>query len=709
MKQRNTVPAGAAANLRQAFLPSRAIRVYRRCRAAETLPAPRAKEDKHGMETPRLLGIKTPLGEGAFTLVKLSVTEELGLPYVIEAEVLGTNPELLPQDMLTKEITCTITQRNGDAPLVRHFNGVVASFSRIAPGAAGRMVYRLVAVPKLWQLGLRRNCRIFQDKTAKQIITEVLQDHGLPEPTWNMAKAEAIPYCTQFNETDLAFVSRLLEEHGLTLYFTQAAGGQEACVAGNTQAFPLAEQSEVRAVHDDPGLLSFGGWRRTNRARGFMTKFEDMDEERSKPADKLTEQRATRTYIDEPSMWGGGEDFLWPGGMSTRPGNTPAEFAMAAQEAASEEYAASSLDPRYIAGSRLFVSVVKEDGSAPKRQYIVSGVRHQAVDNSTLVAGAGAVEHYHAALTLVLAGRVYVPQARHPRPVMAGLQSAKVTGPAGEKIHVDAHGRVKVKFRWDRLGKDDDTSSCFVRVMQSAAGAWGGTWFLPRVGDEVLVAFLEGDPDRPVVVGSVYSKDAQPPFKPGSNKAQSGISTRSYKSDAAADANVLRFEDKKGSEEVLVHAQKDLTVEVENDEKRDVGNDQTETIKNKRSVTIDQSDDILTLKQGNRTITIKMGNQDTTVEMGNVSLTLSMGNESHKLKMGNFELKCDLGAITLEAMQSITLKVGQSSVVVDQMGVTTKGMMIQSEAQLLHKTKTLMLQEKADALAQIEGGIVLIN
>ena len=292
---------------------------------------------------------------------------------------------------------------------------------------------------------------------------------------------------------------------------------------------------------------------------------------------------------------------------------------------------------------------------------------------------------------------------------MAGMHSAKVTGPAGEKIHVDEFGRIKVKFRWDRAGKDDDTSSCWMRVMQSVAGSWGGAWCLPRVGDEVLVAFLDGDPDRPLVVGSVYGKDAPPPFKLPANKSQSGYLTRSYKSDSAADANMLRFEDKKGAEEIRVHAQKDMIAEVENDETRTVGHDQVETIQNSRTVTVKDADDTLTLEKGSRTETIKMGSDTLSIDMGNRSTTLKMGNDTTELKMGNLSIKCALGAVTIEAMQSITLKVGQSTVVIDQTGVTVKGMMIQQEAQLLHKVKTLMLQEKADALATIEGGLVMIN
>jgi len=236
-------------------------------------------------------------------------------------------------------------------------------------------------------------------------------------------------------------------------------------------------------------------------------------------------------------------------------------------------------------------------------------------------------------------------------------------------------------------------------VAQAAAGAWGGTWFLPRVGDEVLVAFLDGDPDRPVVTASVYSKSAKPPFSPQANRTQSGISTRSSKGGSKDDANVLRFEDKKGSEHVFLHAQKDLNVEVENDETRAIDHDQTETIKNARTVTIQDSNDTLTLEKGNRS---------TTLNKGNDSLTLKQGNESHALQLGNLTMKCDAGSMTFEAMQKITLKVGPSTIELSPSGITIKGPMITSEAQGVHTLKGAMIDAKAQGMAQIDGGGMVI-
>jgi type VI secretion system secreted protein VgrG len=658
----------------------------------------------------RLLTIASPLGDGALTVTRLSATEELGLPYAVEVDVLGAD-SILPSNLLTQPITVTVWQRAGDQDVKRHFHGLVAQFERLGPGPSQLEAYRLVAVPGIWRLGLKRNCRVFQGKTAQEIVNTILAEHDQPTPTWGiLPDLQAIDYCTQFNETDLHFVSRLLEEHGLTYYFTHSESSHTLCISSTAPGFPSFEGGDVKATQSHPEFFDLRDWRRLNRARTAGTDFHDMDGERSQPSVVLSKSSDTRVYADEPSMWSAGKRYRWPGGMSTRPGVDPAKIAMASEENASENYGASALDPRFVPGARMNVGVIFEDGSEASEQYVVTAMRHAAEDASRLGAGSGGLETYSGLLTLVKASRDWMPQPQHERPVMAGLYSATVTGPQGEKIHVDEFGRIKIRFRWDRLGPDDDASSIWVRAMQAAGGAWGGTWFLPRVGDEVLVAFLDGDPDRPIVTGAVYGKDAKPPFEPGTNKAQSGIRTRSYKSDSDEDANILRFEDKKDSEEVLLHAQKNLTVEVEHDETRTVQNARTATIKDSHdTLTVETGNRITTVKTGNDTHTVETGNRSATIKKGNESVTVEMGNESHAIKMGNMTVKCDLGSITLEAMQSITLKVGQSSVVVDQMGVTVKGMTITQEAQLMCKSKGVMVQEEASAMVQVQGGIVMIN
>jgi type VI secretion system secreted protein VgrG len=689
------------------------------------------------MADSRLLLINTPLGADALVVTRLHVRETLGVPYRIEVDVLAADGALLPSSLLTKEIGVTVTQTVDGSEKKRHFHGLVAEFMTLGPGPGGLAAYRLVAVPALWRLGLKRNCRIFQAKSAKDIVDAIIAEHGLPAASWGILPTlEALPYCTQFNESDLHFVSRLLEEHGMSYYFSHTASAHTLHISATAPGFPAFEGGDVVAKAVTTNFLELGQWRRANRARTASMLLEDMDGERSQPSVVQSKTSDTRTYAGEPAMWTAGKVYRWPGGMATRPGLDPAAVEMGAHESGSESFSATAMDPRYVAGARVSVGVLAEDGTEVRKSYVVTTAEHVATDASRLTAGSGGTESYAGSLTLVAAARTWMPAREHRRPIMTGLYSAKVTGPSGEKIHVDEFGRIKIKFRWDHLGADDDTTSCWVRVAQSAAGAWGGTWFLPRIGDEVLVAFLDGDPDRPIVTGSVYGKDYKPPFEPGTNPAQSGIRTRSHKSDSAEDANILRFEDKKDSEEVFLHAQKDLNVEVEHDETRKIDHDQTETIKNARTVTVKESHDTLTVEQGNRVTTVKQGNdthtvetgnreatiktgndttsvdtgnREATIKTGNETVTVNTGNASHTIKMGNMTIKCSLGSITLEAMQSITLKVGGSTLVVDQSGVTIKGPMITEVAQGMHKTKAPMVQVDADGMVMVKGGIVMLN
>ena len=266
---------------------------------------------------------------------------------------------------------------------------------------------------------------------------------------------------------------------------------------------------------------------------------------------------------------------------------------------------------------------------------------------------------------------------------MAGLHSAIVTGPAGEEIHCDEYGRVKVHFLWDRVGKRDDTSSCWVRVAQAYAGAWGGSQMLPRIKDEVLIAFVDGDPDRPVIIGSLYNAEQKPIYALPANKTQSGFRTRSSKGGGATNFNELRFEDKKGSEEVSFQAEKDFKLLTKNNRDEEVGN--------------------------NRTTIVTKGNDTLTVKMGNIATKASKGNISTLASVGNISVKAELGKVEINAMQSITLTCGASKIHMTPTGITLEAMQIDVKAKLMLNTEGLIATHKASAMMTIKGGLVLIN
>jgi type VI secretion system secreted protein VgrG len=257
------------------------------------------------------------------------------------------------------------------------------------------------------------------------------------------------------------------------------------------------------------------------------------------------------------------------------------------------------------------------------------------------------------------------------------------------------------------------------------AGKQWGAIHIPRIGQEVIVDFLEGDPDHPIIVGSVYNNDQMPPYTLPDNKTQSGIKSRSSTGGAAANYNEFRFEDKMGSEEILLHAEKDLTTEVEHDETRTVGTgigkpggnrtttiytDETKTVHGKETITIDgnqsttinQGNQSTELMQGNRTVTLDVGNQTTTLKMGNQSTTLNLGNQSTTLDVGNQSTTASVGSISMTAMTSITLTVGGNSITIDQSGITISGIMVTVSADAV-------LSASGDAMTQITGGIVMIN
>jgi type VI secretion system secreted protein VgrG len=333
------------------------------------------------------------------------------------------------------------------------------------------------------------------------------------------------------------------------------------------------------------------------------------------------------------------------------------------------------------------------------------------------------------------------PPRLTPKPMIHGMQTALVVGPSGEEIYTDKYGRVKVQFYWDREGKKDDKSSCWIRVGHPWTGKNWGAVHIPRIGQEVLVNHLEGDPDRPLITGMVYNAETMPPYSLPDNKTQSGIKTRSSKDGGSDNFNELRFEDKKGNEEVYFHAEKNFNRVVENNDtlkvgfdKKDDGNQsieifnnqdvkigtsqandgsQTVQVFNNQNVKIGTAqapDGSQTIEiWNNRNKTIKQGNETIVLEMGNRSTEIKMGNDELHLDMGNQTTKLDLGQSQTEAMQSIELKVGQSSIRLDQMGVTIKGMMISIEGQIMTEVKGMMTQIEGSAQLQAQGAITMIN
>jgi type VI secretion system secreted protein VgrG len=620
----------------------------------------------------RVLEIASPLGAKALTLRRLSVREAIGQPFLVTAEVISENMDLKPTALVGKAVTCSV--RVGHVEM-RHFHGIVRSFARLGPFGRGLAAYRLETVPRLWQLCRTSDCRIFQDKSVKDIASTIFGEHEVAPVRWGgSVPSQKRPYCVQFNETDLDFVQRLFDETGCGYYFAQAAGDHTLVVCGANADYPLVP-GDPQVVRDDREVHgALIQWRPGSALQPGRVAAQDFDG--LKPSSLLNAHAGTILGTPNASSF---EMYRWPGGQHVRPEGDLSKLGMEGFEAGADRVTASGNDPTVFAGGRLKVRPGL-DVMQPVT-WLVASVEHEAFDETHLSGGGGA--GYSNEITLQPADRPWRPSAPRPRPAMAGLHSAIVTGPAGEEIHCDEYGRVKVHFLWDRAGKRDDTSSCWVRVAQAYAGAWGGSQMLPRVKDEVLVGFVDGDPDRPVILGSLYNAESKPVYALPANKTQSGFRTRSSKSGSASNFNELRFEDKKGSEEVNFQAEKDFKLLTKNNRDEEVGN--------------------------NRTTVVTKGHDTLTVKMGNIATEASKGNISTVAKMGNISVKADLGKIELNAMQSITLTCGTSKIHMTPVGITLEAMQIDVKAKLMLNTEGVMANHKASALMIVKGGLVLIN
>jgi type VI secretion system secreted protein VgrG len=673
----------------------------------------------------RPLSLVTPLGEDAMLLVGMQAREAISqlFDYTFRVLFRGYKPLTFDQ-LLGQEVTASLTLATGQQ---RYFSGIV---NRITQGEKtsiqqdGEPVeylnYTLEVVPKLALLSRQSQSRIFQQKTVPDILKAVLT--GLDYKLDILGDFEPRDYCVQYRESDFQFASRLMEEEGIFYFFKHSSGGHQLIVANSPARHP--ELSPALIYDEAAGGSRAEGrivrWRKSQAIRsGKYTLWDHSFElpDKNLEAAKVTldsVQAGTVTHKLKLSANQALEQYDFPGGYARRfDGVSPSGGDQAS------ELQKIFTDNSRTVGLRMQEETARSiliEGSGNCEQmtagykftldrhysdngpYVITSVEH-TVDQPLKPSGGGDPFEYTSCFTCIPFALPFRPAQTTPVPAMHGVQTATVVGPSGEEIFTDKYGRVKVQFHWDRQGKDDADSSCWVRVASIWAGKQWGAIHIPRIGQEVVVSFLEGSTDEPIIVGSVYNAENMPPYTLPENKTQSGILTRSTLNGNDANFNQIRFEDKKGSEEVLFHAEKDLNSEIENDETRKVGHDRNTTIKNDETKTINDGNEKITLDKGDQTLTITSGKQTVTIQ-GNQSLTIQQGNQSTKI---------DLGKSETEAMQSIELKVGQSSVKLDQMGVTIKGMTIKIEGEIEVEVKGVMTKVNGDAMLILKGGMTMIN
>lgn len=650
----------------------------------------------------RFLALDTPLDSAGSDqlLARFDGEEGISRPYSFRLGFWSSNTNITANDLIGKEVTVTLSLEDGSP---RYFHGIVRHLQAGELSGRTSRFYQIEMVPYFRLLTERSNSRIFEQKSAPDIIAGILSEHGIKFDKSGIKAAHVTrEYCVQYRETDFNFVSRLMEEEGIFYFFQHQKSSHTMVLCDDATGYV------------NPGLdISYRSGTATGGATVLSWDHEyDFIPQRWVQTDYNFETPTASLDTNCPSQLNGGnyptkfEMFDYPGLYAKAPdGNTLTKYRMEEDEAIFNTVRAATICRALQSGGvfTLTHDIATESGNS----WVVASVRHNARDDTQInIAGQSAEgTEYSNDILALPSSVVFRPPRVTPKPYIHGLQTAVVTGPNGEEIYTDKYGRIQVTFFWDR----QTTASCWMRVAHGIAGRGWGMQYLPRVGHEVVVSFLEGDPDRPLVIGSVYNGDNAPPFTLPANKTQSGYMTRSSKNGAAADTNILRFEDLKGSEEVYLEAQKDYNCLVNNNHTLTVSADQTIKIKNNRTETVETGNDSVTVQQGNRSVTVSQGNDTHKIDQGNRTVTISMGNDDLEIKMGNQTTKVSLGSASTEAMQSIELKVGQNSITIDQMGVTIKGMTISIEGQLQTSLKGTMTQINGEAMLQLQGGITMIG
>jgi type VI secretion system secreted protein VgrG len=692
----------------------------------------------------RTIQLTTPLGANVLLATSFQGREAVSELFFFHLDAMTESTTPLAFDaLLGQSITVTLVLATGN----RYFNGIVIG---VTQGTREEVFtnYKLEIAPSVWTLTRNAQSRIFQQMAVPDILKKVFTGQQVTYQltgTYNPRE-----YCVQYRETDFDFASRLMEEEGI-FYFFQHTDSQNTLVLGDSpqvfQDLPIAP-TVIYDVFSGAGLADdrVAWWEKAQDLRSGKATLWDyefqMPDKNCMATSPVPATLEAGTITHKLSVGGNSafELYDYPGGFTKRYDGVSAsggdqsanlqdiftdnartvKIRMQQETARAMFIQGKASHAGFISGYNFTLSNHYSDNG----EFTLVSVEHDA--RQALATGDDEF-HYSNNFQAIPVALPFLPPRTTPQPFVHGPQTALVVGGPGDEIATDKYGRVKVQFHWDRIGTDDLSSSCWLRVATHWAGTQWGAIHIPRVGQEVIVAFLEGDPDQPIIVGSVYNADNMPPWTLPDNKTQSGIITRSTTGGSASNYNQIQFEDKKGSEQINVQAEKDLNTVVENNETRNVGssaaddgsrttviyNNETLTVtKGNQTTTVQQGDQSTEIKMGNQsnlvdmgnqtneikmgnqTETLDMGNQTTTLKMGNQSTTLNMGNQSTTLDLGNITTQCSLGSITLQAMQSITLQVGANQIVISMTGVTINGMMVSVEA---------------DAMCQIQGAITMIN
>lgn len=619
----------------------------------------------------RLVAITTPLEESELKLRQATISEALGQPFVIEAQLVCPNENLSFAQILGQNVTIRYEAEQNS----RYLNGIVTAFKQ-HENLQQNGFYTATVRPWLWLLSLSQHCRVFQQKSYPDIIKSVFDEMGFSDYQDKLnGQYQAQDYVVQFNETDFDFVSRIMQQEGIYYLFEHTNGKHTLVLvddsviledAGEVAYFELEEDSKHIGVE---GISQWENKQQLRTGGVSLSSFDFTTPSKNLDATTMDPQ------VDAISAY---QKYAYKGKYQERSaGEHYAKILMERENAAFEQKSLSGNNRNLFAGARFtLVDHSREDQNI---QYLITQYECE-LRADELISEKDKSEQQMLTFqaTAIPAKIKFRPKQTYQKPRMQGPQTATVVGKASEEIWTDKYGRIKVQFHWDRLGKADDASSCWIRVAQSMAGKNWGSIYIPRVGQEVLVEFLQGDPDQPIVVGCVYNGASLPPYELPAHAKKSGFKSRT--SAGGGNFNEIRFDDDKDAEQLFIHAAKNQDISVVNNCYETIGVDKHVNVKQDMFTKVENSrhEEVLTdqIEKVGKDFNLQIGGKEAKEVAQSQSLKVQqdraehIGGDASLNVTGDYYLKGT--NICIEASSNITLQVGGTYIAIESGGITVK-------------------------------------
>lgn len=665
------------------------------------------------MPTPPLV-FHCPLPAEDLLFESMSVSAGLGQLGEMQLHLLSEKEDIAPDKLLGQLVRVSMLLRDGST--LRHFSGHCTRFGMGAP--SGRHYgYAMTVRPWLWFLTRTSDCRIFQEMSVPDIVRQVFADHPIAKFEFKLFRSyPPWVYCVQYRESDYNFVARLLEQEGIYWYFRHDEGGHTLVLVDAAGAHDPCPGTDPIDYFDTPGQAPpdhdhVWRWQFTHGVQTGRIMLTDYDFER--PSTSLRTQKAHVRAHEQADL----EQFDYPGEyVRLGEGEQYADTRLDEQQALHVTITAATNAQGLQDGHRFTLQRHPRDDQ--NAEYLVVATQtHVHLD--AYEAGSSGGTEVKSEFSAIPYGQQFRPPRLTPKPFVQGPQTAVVVGPAGDEIHTDKYGRVKVQFHWDRYGKKNEKSSCWIRVSHPWAGKNFGAIHIPRMGQEVVVSFLEGDPDQPLITGRVYNAEQMPPYGLPAGAVVSGIKSNTHK---GRGYNEFSMDDTAGKEKITVHAQHDMNTTVEHDQTNTVRNTFTETIKSHAAITITEGTYRHDVKantanyhvQGaltetyDTTQTTTVKNDITVQSTSGPILVQAHGNQVHVEAATNIVLHVGASRLSMDAAGNIELS-GVNVAIRGTAAVGIHGGVVSSEADTTHQTKGAIVLSEGAATNTVKGGMVMLN